>query len=356
MAKATKKTEEQDFELNQERNYNPFFESVSEKPYSQVKVNVSPNQMNYGIDEPTYEPQSLDSEYNPYNDLSEDENGGNEQGGKNLNPALSPLSDAEKEASAKQMSEMTIDAYKQIHVFANTMLQFPNKKLKKLESEGAIDLSVPIPYEEGKTITANEFISEFNEQNKDALYVDKDFEKQVKPPLTRVFKKNGVGLSDEQTLIYLFSKDIIMKGVMVAQIQSSINQFIDNLKETTQAYKEGNYQAKSEPQKQHNPQTSTQYKPQNYDNANFNFDTNETILNNTVNKQSVPKTGKDRLFEQQKKEKIWEQNAQNNNNETYKDKLKGKRGRPKKNDNADIADAIVIKETEDLSTNIDSLD
>ncbi len=350
MAKAKKTEEAEDFDFNQEANYNPFLDSVNEKPYSQVNVSASPNQLNFGIDEPTYEPQSLDSQYNPYNDLNDNDE--EELGGNTLNPALSPLSDAEREASAKQMSEMTIDAYKQLHVFANTMLQFPQKKLKKLESEGAIDLSVPIPYEEGKTITANEFIAEFNEQNKDALYVDKEFEKQVKPPLARVFKKNGIGLSDEQTLIYLFSKDIILKGVMVAQIQSSINQFIDNLKETTQAYKEGNYR----PQQQQPQPQSRQQSTQNYDDANFNFDTNETIVNNTINKQSVPKTGKDRLFEQKKKEKIWEQNAQVNNTESYKDKLKGKRGRPKKMDNVDIVEIIVPNDAEDYSTNIDSLD
>jgi len=346
MAKA-KKTDEQDFEVSQETNFNPFLDSVNEKPYSQVNVNASPNQLNYGIDEPTYEAQSLDGDYNPYNDLNDEDNFEGKQSNSSLNPALSPLTDAEKEASAKQMSDMTIDAYKQLHVFANTMLQFPQKKLKKLENEGSIDLSVPIPYEEGKTITANEFIAEFNEQNKDALYVDKEFEKQVKPPLTRVFKKNGVGLSDEQTLIYLFSKDIIMKGVMVAQIQSSISQFIDNLKETTQAYKEGTYKApKPEPKAQQS---------QSFESANFNFDTNEAI-NNVVNKHEVTNTGKERLFEQRKKEKIWEQNTQSNGNESYKDRLKGKRGRPKKMESVEIADAIIIKENEENDTFIDSLD
>ena len=358
MAKLTKPEENQDFEFNQEADVNPFLDSVNEKPYSQVNVNASPNQMNYRINEPTFEAQSLDSNYNPYADLNDENNYEGEQGSQSLNPALSPLSDAEKEASAKQMSEMTIDAYKQLHVFANTMLQFPQKKLKKLENEGAIDLSVSIPYEEGKTITANEFILEFNEQNKEALYVDKDFEKQVKPPLTRVFKKNGIGLSDEQTLIYLFSKDIIMKGVMVAQIQSSINQFIDNLKETTQAYKEGIYnpQTEQQPKKQpqSNTQTSTQYQSPNYDQPSFNFDTNEAV-DNTVNKQSVPKSGKERLFEQKKKEKVWEQNAKTSSDESYKDRLKGKRGRPKKIESIEIADAIIIKETDD-STIIDSLD
>jgi hypothetical protein len=339
---------DQNFEAKQDGNFNPFLDSVNEKPYSQVNVNASANQMNNGIGEPIYEPQSIDSNYNPYNDLNDDNNeAGNKQSNPSLNPAISPLSDAEREQSAKQMTEMTIDAYKQLHVFANSMLQFPQKKLKKLESEGSIDLAIPIPYEEGKTISANEFIAEFNEQNKDALYVDKDFEKQVKPPLVRVFKKNGVGLSDEQTLIYLFSKDIIMKGVMVAQIQSSINQFIDNLKETTQAFKDGSYNA---------PKPEPRVQPtQNFEAKNFNFDTNEAV-NNVVTKHEVPKTGKERLFEQQKKEKVWEQNAQKTENLSYKDRLKGKRGRPKKIESTEIADAIVIKETEDNNPIIDSLD
>lgn len=348
MAKATT-TETKEFEVKQDSNFNPFLDSVNEKPYSQVNVNASQNQMNFGINEPIYEPQSIDSNYNPYNDLNDDNSGNAQPSGKNLNPALSPLSEAEKEASAKQMSEMTIDAYKQLHVFANSMLQFPKKKLKKLESEGVIDLSVSIPYEEGKTVTASEFINEFDEQNKDALTVDKEFEKEVKPPLTRVFKKNGVGLSDEQTLIYLFSKDIILKGVMVAQIQSSINMFIENLKDTTQSYKEGSYK----PQAQAQPQQK--YETQNFNDPNFNFDTNETIVNSTV-KHNIPKTGKDRLFEQKNKEKVWEKNANISENESYKDRLKGKRGRPKKSDSSDIADAIIIKETEDINTNIDSLD
>jgi hypothetical protein len=342
------KPENQNAEVKQESNFNPFLDSVNEKPYSQINVNASQNQMNYGIEEPIYQAQSIDSNYNPYNDLNDENNeGSNKQSNPSLNPAISPLSDAEREQSAKQMSEMTIDAYKQLHVFANSMLQFPQKKLKKLESEGSIDLAIPIPYEEGKTISANEFIAEFNEQNKDALYVDKEFEKQVKPPLTRVFKKNGVGLSDEQTLIYLFSKDIIMKGVMVAQIQSSINQFIDNLKETTQAFKDGSYSS---------PKQEAKVKPtQNLEEQNFNFDTNEAV-NNVVLKHEVPKTGKERLFEQQKKEKVWEQNAQNTENLSYKDRLKSKRGRPKKSDSSEIADAIIIKETEDNNPIIDSLD
>jgi uncharacterized protein involved in type VI secretion and phage assembly len=149
-----------------------------------------------------------------------------------------------------------------------------------------------------------------------------------------------------------------MKGVMVAQIQSSINQFIDNLKETTQAYKEGIYnpQTEQQPKKQpqSNTQTSTQYQSPNYDQPSFNFDTNEAV-DNTVNKQSVPKSGKERLFEQKKKEKVWEQNAKTSSDESYKDRLKGKRGRPKKIESIEIADAIVIKETDD-STIIDSLD
>jgi hypothetical protein len=71
-----------------------------------------------------------------------------------------------------------VDGYEQLHVFANKALQFPESKLRKLESEGLVNLNIEIPYDYGKTITAGEFVKEFNEQNKDALTVSREFKKE----------------------------------------------------------------------------------------------------------------------------------------------------------------------------------
>lgn len=354
-------------EVQVEKNYNPFLQNVNEKPYTSLSVGVSEQQMVNAIPEPVFKPQSIDSGENPYANLSGDgmsSNSGAKGSSAPLNPAMNDIPDADKSLGAEHLTNLILDGYEQLHVFGNQMLQFPERKIRKLVSEGEIDLSIPIPYELDKTITAGEFIQEFNEQNKDTLVVTKEFKKDVKPVLKRVLEKRGAGITDEQYLAYAFGKDIIVKGVIIAQMRGTMNDMINVIKEQTLAFRSGGgYPSQPQapqptPQPQA-PQPAPQqtYQEPNYNAPDFNFQDNEVVVNSTVQQHSVPTTGKARVIAQIEKEKKWKRDNENaKGSSAYEQAMNsrkrndGKRGRSKKVDSIpldeeQIAEAIVLNET-----------
>jgi hypothetical protein len=322
-----------------------------------------------GIPEPSYQPQSISTRQNPYKQIRESgtmSGGSSDDGGeKSFNPSMSEMPNQEKKEGAKHMAKMVVDGYEQLHVFANMGLQFSPKKLTRLQSEGEIDLAIPIPDGYGNTLTAGQFIQDYNEQSKDALTVSPAFKKEVTPILERVFAKRGAGLTDEQMLIYLFGKDIATKGVIFYQMKSTMGDMIEVIKEQTQAYKGAYGQAPPPPPQpkqqsaKANAEPNPQYnQPSDYGDVNapdYNFQTNETVIASSVEKHEVPKSGKARIIEQKNKEKKWKE-ATSGNSSSYEEALAqrktGKRGRKKSVvdyinsvDVEDITDALILTET-----------
>jgi hypothetical protein len=349
------------------RTYNPFFENVNEKPYTNLSVGVSQEQMTNAIPEPTFQPHSIDTGENPYDMLGGDAapsggGGGAKSTPPPINPMMNDLSDAEKKMGAEHMANLILDGYEQLHVFGNQLLQFPERKLRKLQSEGEIDLGIEIPYEYGKTITAGEFIQEFNEQNKDTLSVSKEFKKDVKPPLIRVLQKRGAGMTDEQYLLFAFGKDLAVKGVIIAQMRGTMNDMINIIKDHTLAFKESGMSRPTSTQPNPTQPTTTPSPTQqvyhdqtiNTNAADFNFQTNESVMNSSVQQMQVPSTGKARVIQQLAKEKKWKKDAEGTPS-AYELAMKnrtnnGKRGRKAKSDSIpldeeEIAEAIILNET-----------
>jgi hypothetical protein len=292
---------------------------------------------------------------------------------------MNDVNDGDKKLGAQHMAKLLVDGYEQLHVFGNKALQVPERKIRKLEQEGLIDLSIPIPYEYGKTITAGEFLQDFNEQNKDALTVSKEFKKEVTPVLTRVLEKRGAGLTDEQYLGFLVGKDLIVKLVIVAQLRSTMNDMINVIKDYTEATRAGNGvtpqpqttttkpkpTAQQETVQQSEYQESSysamqpQYQEPSHSSADFNFQDNEVVMNSTVQQMQVPSTGKARVIAQIQKEKKWKNDADKiGGGSSYEQAMKerknsGKRGRKKTKDYVDevmmdeeqIAEAIILNET-----------
>lgn len=351
-------------------NYNPFLEQVTERPYSTVNVGVTQEQLKGAIPEPVYSPFSVDSNENPYNMLGGDgqpSGGGQKRESAPFNPMMNDVSDGDKKMGAQHMAKLLVDGYEQLHVFGNKALQVPERKIRKLEKEGLIDLSIPIPYEYGKTITAGEFLQDYNEQNKDALTVSREFKKEVTPVLTRVLEKRGAGLTDEQYLGFLVGKDLVVKLVIVAQLRSTMNDMINVIKDYTEATRAGNG-VPSQPQAQApTPQPTapqpqapqSQYQEPSHSAPDFNFQDNEVVMNSTVQQMKVPSTGKARVIAQIQKEKKWKNDSDKSGGGTsYEQAMKerknsGKRGRKKagdyinevKMDEEQIAEAIVLNET-----------
>lgn len=308
----------------QVRSYNPFIDVVNEKPYTQMNVNVGANQIGSSIPEPVFSANTISSNENPYNMLNDDfgaSMGAAQKPNAPINPAMNNIPDADSKLGAEHMAKLIVDGYEQLHLFANKGLQIPERKLRKLESEGEIDLSVEIPYDFGKTITAGEFIKEFNEQNKDTLTVSKEFKKEVTPVLTRVLQKRGAGVTDEQYLMYLFGKDILVKGVIFSQIKGTANDMINVIKDYTTALRENGVspaprqRAESKtpppqtppddygPYDAPTPEPTPIYPDVPVDADDFNFRTNETVVDSSVQKHKVPESGKARLMAQKKRDR-----------------------------------------------------
>jgi hypothetical protein len=357
--------------------YNPLMDVVSEKPYSVQNVAVDQNQLSSGIPEPTYQPQSIGGRQNPYKTIRD---GGSMMGAgaddsdkksSSVNPSMNEVPDAEKKEGAKHLAKLIVDGYEQMHGFANMGLQFNQRKLRRLESEGEIDLSIPIPDGYGNTVTAGNFIEEFNDQSKDTLTVSTQFKKEVTPILERVLAKRGAGLTDEQMLMYIFGKDIAVKGVLFYQMKGQMSDMIEIIKEQTQAYKDGNG-IKPKPKndnKTYNDKTTQSYAyaptpSVDTDASDFNFQMNETVMSSTVQQMEVPKTGKERVIEQRAKEKKWKQDSENvskpsSYQEAMAQRKTGKRGRKKTIsdyvngvDKEAVVESIILTETKDNEDNL----
>lgn len=371
----------------QVRSYNPFIDVVNEKPYTQMNVNVGANQIGGSIPEPVFSANTISSNENPYNMLNDDfgaSMGAAQKQNAPINPSMNNIPDADSKLGAEHMAKLIVDGYDQLHLFANKGLQIPERKLRKLEAEGEIDLSVEIPYDFGKTITAGEFIKEFNEQNKDTLTVSKEFKKEVTPVLTRVLQKRGAGVTDEQYLMYLFGKDILVKGVIFSQIKGTANDMINVIKDYTNALRENGVSSAPKQRKESRstptppPPAPPQYPSDDYepydaptpqgtpvypsvpvDADDFNFRTNETVVESSVQKLKVPESGKARLMAQKKRDreiahamaKYGGQEPKKNSYEEAMSKRKntnGKRGRKPKDyvkmSEEQIAEAIVLNE------------
>jgi hypothetical protein len=350
--------------------YNPLLDTVNDKSYSVGNVNATQEQLMGAIPEPVYQPQNIGGRENPYKTIREGGSSSSSSSSpsdtKPINPSMNQIPDADKKQGAKHMAKLIIDGYEQLHVFANQGLQFSQKRLRRLESEGEIDLSIPVPDGYGNTLTAGGFIQEFNEQSKDALSVTPQFKKEVTPVLERVLEESGAGLTDKQMLIYMFGKDIALKGVVFYQMRGQMNDMIEIIKEQTAAFKSGQYSPQT-PKSDKKTKDDITTQPYAYapsapvvgaDAQDFNFQTNEVVMSSAVQHLEVPKTGRDRVIAQRAKEKKWKKDAEEaSSNSSYEQAMQqrktGKRGRTKKTisdyvkgvDKEEITKSIILTES-----------
>jgi hypothetical protein len=126
-----------------------------------------------------------------------------------------------------------MQGYEWMHELGNRFLQVSEKKLNKLQADGEINLNAMIDYDYGKKIRAGEFFKEYNNQNKDLLQVSDEFKAEAMPLLEKVLAKRGIGMTDEQMLIFVFGKDIAAKTMIIFQQKAQINMMIASIKEAT---------------------------------------------------------------------------------------------------------------------------
>jgi hypothetical protein len=237
---------------------NPLDEPVNEKRYTQPNINTQNIDFNAPIEEPRFQPPPFEKKEIPKQEYKKPDP---------VNPELSHVSKKDKEMASSQAAKLIIQGYEWAHDFANKGLQVSEKKLNKLQAEGEINLNAMIDYDYGKKMRAGEFFQEYNKQVEGILKVSDEFKQEVTPVLERVLAKRGIGMTDEQFLIYLFGKDIAAKSLIFFQQKATLNYMIQSIKDSTA----GQTAPPPRPQQQYNPPPPPPQPAPNTDNSNDEF-------------------------------------------------------------------------------------
>jgi hypothetical protein len=227
--------------------FSPLDAPVKERNYTQHKVTDA--QMMEDLEEPTFQPPS-------FSDIDDDDS--EAEPSRPFNQNYSELDGKEKTMGAKMMVEMAIDLYEKGCGLLGKLPEMSEAKLDRLISEGEIDSNIQIPTESGD-LAVKDFAREYNDSIKDAFSVSDDFKEKIKPPLERIFKKRGIGMTDEQLVGYYLITDLGTKGVQAFMLRKTTNGILDTLKENTLALREN--QAPKTPKPE--PFRDTESKPRN---------------------------------------------------------------------------------------------
>jgi hypothetical protein len=180
--------------------------------------------------EPTFQTPS-------FSDFDPEQEKGNKEPDRPFNESYSELDNKEKTMGAEMMAEMTLDLYEKGCGFLGKLPEISERKLDNLIAEGEIDPNIQIPTESGNLLV-KEFAQEYNSSIKDAFEVSDEFKDKVRPPLIRVLKKRGIGMTDEQLLGYYFLTDLGAKSAQAFMLRKTANSIVDSLKENTQVMRE----------------------------------------------------------------------------------------------------------------------
>ena len=217
--------------------FNPLDEAVNVKPYTTPNVNTSGINFNIPIEEPRFNPPPIEK-------AKTEEKKSNPEP---LNPDLKNLNKKDTEMAASAMAKIFIQGYEWINDLANKGLQISEKKLNKLQAQGEINLNAMIDYDYGKKIRAGDFFIEWNEQVKTTFVVSQEFKDEVTPILERILAKRGIGMTDEQLLMFIIGNDLATKGMIFVQMKNQTNLMISSIKDATMTASSSRPQAQREP-------------------------------------------------------------------------------------------------------------
>jgi hypothetical protein len=222
--------------------FSPLDAPVKQRSYTQHKLDDN-SQMGE-LEEPSFERPSFED----LDGTSEDDSPEPERP---FNQSYSELDGKEKTMGAEMMADMTLDIYEKGCFYLGKIPEISESKIDKLIAEGEIDPSIELQTEAG-TMPIKEFAVEFNDSIKEAFLVSDEFKEKVRPPLIRVFKKRGIGMTDEQLLAYYFVTDLGAKGAQAFMLRKTTNSIIDSLRENTMAIRENQIRNnRPEPQQQY---------------------------------------------------------------------------------------------------------
>jgi hypothetical protein len=298
-------TQAENVEFNVETNadFSPFDEPVKERDYTSVKID--PKELVGELEEPVYQAPDM-SEFeldDNVTEVEEEEPVKTEKKKKEpphqFNESFSELSGKEKTAGAEMMVDVVLDGYAKLKKGIGSLATISEKKLDKEFAEGTIspDLQLPID-ERGNTVGIRDFAKEFNEQGKEAFDTSQEFVDNVKPAMIRVFKKRGLGMTDEQLLAYHFGTDLVTSGITAFGLKKSADSILQQLREQTDILRSPNAQ---QPQPAQQPQQQAQPQQPSQQPQPKSEDVEESIKQATAesNKESDFSEPEEKIFEVQ---------------------------------------------------------
>jgi hypothetical protein len=208
--------------------FSPLDAPVKQRSYTKHKI-YADSDVVPELEEPTFQAPN-------FSDFDE-ETSEEKEPAKPFNEAFSELDGKEKTMGAEMMAEMTLDIYEKGCGFLGKLPEISESKLDQLIADGEIDPNIELPTESGN-IGVKDFAVEYNSSIKDAFEVSDDFKNNVRPPLIRVFKKRGIGMTDEQLLAYYFITDLGTKTAQAFMLRKTSKNILDSLKENTNAIRE----------------------------------------------------------------------------------------------------------------------
>ena len=211
---------------------NPLLDDdVHVKDYGGIDIPLTEQEKNTRIPEPEFIPPPFQFHADPNSDDDSPKSSkvnSSESDGFSLNPQADEVSDEERDAQAKQMANAALDVYSFLHRFPNDLIKFDKDKINDLANDGKINLNARIPIDDIETTIAR-FIDLENERVDGQFYVSKEFRDAVTPPLVRILKKKGAGLTDEQLILFLVIKDITEKGFQFKALWTAKKKTLDQL-------------------------------------------------------------------------------------------------------------------------------
>jgi hypothetical protein len=218
--------------------FSPLDAPVKQRSYTQHKI-YADSEVVPDLEEPSFQAPN-------FSDFDEASPEAEKEPEKPFNEAYSELDGKEKTMGAEMMAEMTLDIYEKGCGFLGKLPEISEAKLDKLIAEGEIDGDIQLPTESGN-LGVKDFANEYNSSIKEAFEVSDDFKEKVRPPLIRVLKKRGIGMTDEQLLAYYFVTDLGTKTAQAIMLRKTANNILDSLKENTLAIRESQVTRPSAP-------------------------------------------------------------------------------------------------------------
>ena len=191
--------------------------NVDVKQYGGINIPMSEEEKNMSIPEPSFTPP-------PFTMDDDEEVGESEELKKEkkerqpFNEDLEDLSAKDRKAQAEGLADVIIGVYEYAHQFPEGFVKINKEKAKQAQVKGEINLNAKVRFQDGTEKTIESVIDEYNNDLSGVFVVSQEFKDNVKPLLTRILQKKGVGLTDEEMLAYFVVMDLVQKGTMFYQL------------------------------------------------------------------------------------------------------------------------------------------